>query len=197
MQLMIVAGSHAAQSQSARVAQFLKARAIELELCQPDAVQVQDLGRDPLPFWDASQRGAPVPHEAFLQQSTALILISPDWHGMATPAIKNWFYHLPPGALEHKPVLLCGVSAGDGGAYPVMDMRSYSFKNFRPCYLPEQLIIRKVREEFLDEAGEPAARSLTFERADYCLRLLDTYARGFEGIRRQLPERAAAFAFGV
>ena len=197
MQLMIVTGSHAEQSQSARVAHFLKRRAIELNLCAADDVLVQDLGSDPLPFWNSAQRGSPTPHEAFLTASTALILISPDWHGMATPAIKNWFYHLPAQALEHKPVLLCGVSAGDGGAYPVMDMRAYSFKNFRPCYLPEQLIVRKVREEFLDEAGAPAERSLTLERADYCLRLLSAYAKGFEGIRKQLPERAAAFAYGV
>jgi len=105
-------------------------------------------------------------------------------------------HHLPAQALEHKPVLLCGVSAGDGGAYPVMDMRAYSFKNFRPCYLPEQLIVRKVREEFL-EVEESGVRSLTFERADYCLRLLQAYATGFETIRGQLPERAAAFAYGV
>ena len=195
MKLMIVAGSHAAQSQSARVAHFLKRRAIELGLCQPDAGLVQDLGSEPLPFWDSSQRGVQIPHQAFLQDSTALILISPDWHGMATPAIKNWFYHLPSRALEHKPVLLCGVSSGDGGTYPVMDMRAYSFKNFRPCYLPEQLIIRKVREECLED--EPRERSLTLERADYCLRLLEAYSTGFETIRRQLPERAAAFAYGV
>lgn len=197
MQLMIVAGSHAQQSQSARVAHFLKQRAIELELCAPEEVLVQDLGSDPLPFWDSSLRGVPVPHAEFLQQSTALILISPDWHGMATPAIKNWFYHLPAQALEHKPVLLCGVSAGDGGAYPVMDMRAYSFKNFRPCYLPEQLIIRKVREEFLDPTSTPPECTLTFERAEYCLRLLNSYAQGFEHIRMQLPERPAAFAYGV
>lgn len=195
MQLMIVAGSHAEQSQSARVANFLKRRAVELDLCAAGDVLVQDLGSEPLPFWNSAQRDAAIPHADFLKSCTALILISPDWHGMATPAIKNWFYHLPAQALEHKPVLLCGVSAGDGGAYPVMDMRSYSFKNFRPCYLPDQLIIRKVREEFPDNEG--AERSLTFERADYCLRLLHTYAQGFETIRRQLPERAEAFAFGV
>lgn len=196
MQLMIVAGSHAEQSQSARVAHFLKRRAVELNLCNAADVLVQDLGSEPLPFWNSAQRGAPVPHADFLMSCTAVILISPDWHGMATPAIKNWFYHLPAQALEHKPVLLCGVSAGDGGAYPVMDMRAYSFKNFRPCYLPEQLIVRKVREEFL-EGEEGGVRSLTFERADYCLRLLQAYASGFETIRGQLPERAAAFAYGV
>jgi hypothetical protein len=194
MQLMIVAGSHAEQSQSARVAHFLERRAVELGLCAPEDAQVQDLGSEPLPFWNYAQKGAPIPHEDFLKSCSALILISPDWHGMATPAIKNWFYHLPAQALEHKPVLLCGVSAGDGGAYPVMDMRAYSFKNFRPCYLPDQLIIRKVREEFLDDGD---LRSLTAERADYCLRLLNAYAQGFETIRRQLPERADAFAFGV
>ena len=195
MQLMIVAGSHAEQSQSARTAEFLKRRAVELDLCDPQDVLIHDLGSDPLPFWNSSLRGTPVPHEAFLQACNALVLVSPDWHGMATPAIKNWFYHLPAQALEHKPVLLCGVSAGDGGLYPVMDLRNHSFKNFRPCYLPEQLIIRKVREQFLGEAT--AERSVTVERADYCLRLLSTYATGFDGIRRQLPERDAAFAYGM
>lgn len=197
MKLMIVAGSHTEQSQSARTANFLKRRSIELMLCAPTDVLVHDLGCDPLPFWTPSERGKQIPHEDFLQASTALILISPDWHGMATPAIKNWFYHLPAQALEHKPVLLCGVSAGDGGAYPVMDMRAYSFKNFRPCYLPEQLIIRKVREEFLDDAPSLAERSVSFQRADYCLRLLNTYASGFEDIRKQLPERSSTFAYGI
>jgi hypothetical protein len=197
MKLMIVAGSHAEQSQSARIAECLKRRAIELNLCLASEVQIHDLGSDPLPLWNASHRDAPSRHGEFLQACNALVLISPDWHGMATPAIKNWFYHLPPLALEHKPVLLCGVSAGDGGLYPVMDLRTHSFKNFRPCYLPEQLIIRKVREQFLGAPGAGAERSVTRDRADYCLRLLQTYASGFDSIRQRLPERDVAFSYGM
>src|SRR5690606_27365892 len=100
MKLMIVAGSHAEQSQSARTAHFLARRAVQLELCEPQDVRVQDLGSDPLPLWNSSHRGVTSAHEAFLLTCNALVLISPDWHGMATPAIKNWFYHLPPLALE-------------------------------------------------------------------------------------------------
>ena len=198
MRIHIVSGSQVSGSQSGRIARELKKRLMALGVCaQDNDCQIQDLGENPLPLWDKSVGSHSNSCAEFIQKSDALILISPDWHGMATPAIKNWFYFLPEQALEHKPVLLCGISAGQGGIYPVMDLRAHSFKNFRPCYIPEHLIFRQVRSQFIQDTELTSDQLMLKERADYCLLLLRAYAEGFQQIRRLLPERDSAFNYGM
>lgn len=197
MRVQIVAGSQIRGSQSARVAEVLRHRLLAMGLCGEDDVRVHDLASHPLPLWDNTQGSEILRDADFITRCDALILISPDWHGMATPALKNWFYFLPPMALDHKPVLLCGVSAGQGGLYPVMDLRAHSFKNFRPCYLPEHLLIRDVNNTLLEpDPSEPQQQSLSM-RTDYCLQLLNAYALGFLKVRACLPQRHKAFSFGM
>lgn len=197
MRAHIVAGSQVEGSQSARIAQVLSERLRTLGLCAEGDCRIQDLGSNPLPFWNKTAGSEVMPQADFIRRCDAVILISPDWHGMATPAIKNWFYYLPEHALEHKPVLLCGVSAGQGGLYPVMDLRAHSFKNFRPCYLPEQLLIRQAKAQFLQPDPVTDEQAMLLARTDYCLQLLKIYADGFQQIRRDLPERHPAFSYGM
>lgn len=197
MRIHIVSGSQLEGSQSARVAGVLKSRLLALEVCGQGDCQIQDLGTDPLPLWDKTAGSELMPQADFIRRADGLILISPDWHGMATPALKNWFYFLPDQAIEHKPVLLCGVSAGQGGLYPVMDLRAHSFKNFRPCYLPEHLLIRQVKSHFLHADPTTDEQAMLLARTDYCLLLLQAYAAGFQQIRRVLPERHPAFSYGM
>jgi len=62
------------------------------------------------------------------------------------------------------------------------------------CYLPEHLVIRDVRQQLPIEGD--IAQPLG-ERIDYCLQLLVAYADGLSHVRSRLPERSAAFAFGM
>jgi NAD(P)H-dependent FMN reductase len=62
-----------------------------------DRVDLFDIGEQPLPFWDPGvwkgedkwkEKWSPI--AACLQQADALVFITPEWSGMATPAIKNF-----------------------------------------------------------------------------------------------------------
>lgn len=190
-QILIVSGSHSPDSQSARLAGYLRQRLQALEIA--DEVTLHDLGSAPLPLW---QEGVPYPLAEQAADAEALILISPEWHGMATPALKNWFLYMDLAWLAHKPVLLCGVSGGAGGLYPVLELRSYSFKNFRPCYLPDHLIVRDVQAVLRSDEANPEATRCR-QRIDHTLQLLQAYISGFDHIRRALPEPVAAFRYGL
>ena len=109
MNIVLVAGSSQQASQSSKVAGFLAARLRALALCaQP---QVIDLGAAPLPLWPAEDvNGAWADHSAVLREADALVVLSPEWHGMACPALKNLFVHAGYRELGHKPALLVGVS---------------------------------------------------------------------------------------
>ncbi|HBB78938.1 MAG TPA: NADPH-dependent FMN reductase [Pseudomonas sp.] len=189
--VLIVSGSHSPDSQSARLADYLCERLQTLEIA--GEVALHDLGTTPLPLW---QEGAQYPFAEQAARADALILISPEWHGMATPALKNWFLYMDLQWLAHKPVLLCGVSGGAGGLYPVLELRSFSFKNFRPCYLPDHLVVRDVQSVVQpgDAMGEAA---VCRQRIDHTLQLLHAYLGGFEHIRRALPEPVATFRYGL
>lgn len=191
--IMIVAGSHSAESQSARFAEYLRERLAVLGICGSAAVRVHDLGCEPLPLW---QSGAGYPHADAVAQAEGIVLVSPEWHGMATPALKNWFLYMDLDWLAHKPVLLCGVSGGAGGLYPVLELRTFSFKNFRPNYLPDHLVIRDVQD--IVGSAEPSGEVVKMrERIDHTLLLLQAYIEGFACIRRALPKKVPAFQYGL
>ena len=65
---------------------------------------------------------------------------------MATPIAKNFFLICNKGELAHKPGLIVSISSGNGGAYPVSELRSSSYKNTHIMWIPEQIIIRNVEQ---------------------------------------------------
>ena len=71
---------------------------------------------------------------------------------MAPAAIKNFFLCVGMPELAHKPALACAVSAGEGGAYVIAELRMSSYKNNRVCWLPEHLIARSVKAICNDDA---------------------------------------------
>jgi hypothetical protein len=104
---------------------------------------------------------------------------------MAPAGLKNFFLMWGKGELAHKPALIITVSSGDGGSYPVAELRMSSYKNNRICFLPEQLIIRNVESVFNEGDKENSPREqIYFEnRLDYCLKQLLTYGEAFKQIR--------------
>ena len=188
MNIGIIVGSHRKDSQSSKVAGFLDAR---LRALGAD-VWTLDLGRDPLPLWDEELGSGEGQWEFLprlttkLQATDGYVIVSPEWHGMATSALKNFFLLCNVNSgLAHKPAMITTVSVADGGAYVVAELRTSSYKNNRLCYIPEQLVVRNVGQVFNSdlEANNAEAHDYFVERADYTLKLLMAYGEAFAGLR--------------
>lgn len=197
LNIALVAGSSHNNSQSGKVARFLRQRLIEQGHTTQDHSNIIDLGLAPLPLWPAEDNG---PWELYRQQlaaADAAIIIAPEWNGMACPAIKNFFIYASKAELAHKPGLLVGVSSGIGGAYPISELRASSYKNCRLCYLPEHLIVRQVEKVLnlaqpVDEADERI-----HARIDYTLDVLVRYAHALKPVRAAIGFDNPAFANGM
>ncbi len=189
MKFAIINGSHRHNSQSGKVAGFLERTLKEQGLC--DETWRYDLTGNPLPLWEEAiweadpeweARLAPI-REA-LSESDALVIVSPEWHGMVPAGLKNFFLMLSAREVGHKPALIVTVSNGPGGAYPVAELRMSSYKNNRLCYIPEQLIIRNVESVLNDDGdNDPEADPYYRERAVFALRILREYAEALRAVR--------------
>ncbi|WP_460372012.1 NADPH-dependent FMN reductase [Pseudomonas sp. Tul1A2] len=180
--IVLLSGSNRSNSQSIKVAHYLRDRLEALELC--DSSELIDLASSPLPLWpeEDTQKAWSV-QQSTLKKATALIVISPEWNGMACPALKNFFLYAGLSELGHKPALLVGVSAGLGGAYPIAELRASSYKNSRILYLPEQLIIRNVESMFNSECPSDENDMRIRARADWVLHVLCQYNDALRTIR--------------
>ncbi len=189
MKIGIVTGSHRKDSQSAKVGRFLSA---QLDARDGVATWVLDLGRSPLPLWDediwsqGSQWSAIPVLKTALDQSDGFVVIAPEWHGMVPAALKNFFLlWAATGELSHKPALPCAVSAGEGGAYVISELRMSSYKNNRLCWLPEQLIARDVKAICNEDStqNDTPNHDAFAERSRYALDLLLAYAAALRSVR--------------
>jgi hypothetical protein len=180
--IVLLSGSNRSNSQSVKVARYLRDRLEVLELCESN--ELIDLASSPLPLWpDEDTQEVWSVQQSFLKKATALIVISPEWNGMACPALKNFFLYAGLGELGHKPALLVGVSAGLGGAYPITELRASSYKNSRILYLPEQLIIRNVESMLNGEYPSDDNDIRIRARADWALHMLSQYDEALSAIR--------------
>ncbi|MFY1021749.1 NADPH-dependent FMN reductase [Ectopseudomonas khazarica] len=197
LNIALVAGSSRNNSQSGKVARAMRQRLIELGHTSHESSSVIDLGLAPLPLWPAEDTG---PWDLYRQQlaaADALVIIAPEWNGMACPAIKNFFIYASKAELAHKPGLLVGVSSGIGGAYPIAELRASSYKNCRLCYLPEHLIVRQVEKvlngpQAVDETDERIRG-----RIDYALDVLVRYGHALQPVREAISFDDPAFANGM
>ncbi|WP_242208321.1 MULTISPECIES: NAD(P)H-dependent oxidoreductase [unclassified Pseudomonas] len=180
--IVLLSGSNRFNSQSIKVAHYLRERLEALELC--DSSELIDLASSPLPLWpeEDTQKAWSV-QQSILKKATALIVISPEWNGMACPALKNFFLYAGLSELGHKPALLVGVSAGLGGAYPITELRASSYKNSRILYLPEQLIIRSVESVLNSKCPSDENDVRIRARADWALDVLCQYDDALRTIR--------------
>jgi len=185
----VIIGSHRKDSQSAKLGRYLT----EVLSTRDDVrTWTLDLGKTPLPLWDEDlwNEGAQwstIPElKAQLDACDGFVVISPEWHGMVPAALKNFFLlWAATGELSHKPALPCAVSAGEGGAYVIAELRMSSYKNNRLCWIPEQLIARQVTSICNDDEEQNNADLHTpfAERSRYALDLLIAYAGALSPIR--------------
>lgn len=198
MKIAVVAGSQQAQSQSVRVARpisnTLHTLGCTTYLC--------DLGERRLPLWDPQEKDSPAwqalwaPIERELTACDGLVVISPEWGGMVPAALKNFFLCCGR-ELAHKPALIVAVSAGQGGSYPVAELRMSSYKNTRVCFIPEHVIVRDAHNVM--NGPEPASEADRKIRArmDYALKLLVEYAGALRAVRASGVVESARYPFGM
>lgn len=197
LNVAIVAGSSRSNSQTSKVARFIRQTLINQHQLSADQVSVIDLGSYPLPLWPAEDEGPWGMFEKQLAKADAVVILAPEWHGMACPAIKNFFLYATKAQLAHKPALLGGISSGIGGAYPISELRASSYKNCRLCYIPEHLIVRKVEQVM--NMPEPVSEddSRIRARMAYSLDILLRYAHALKPLRDEIDMSNPDFANGM
>ena len=179
MNISIISASHRKNSQSNRVALILK------KLIQEKFKNIKifnfDLFKLNLPMWSEEEieENRKIFFNEFsskLLKSDGFIFVIPEYGGMATPISKNFFLHCNKGELSHKPALVVSISSGNGGSYPISELRSSSYKNRHILWIPENIIIRNV-EHFDPENHGSLIPEWLDKRIDYVLNLLIEYSR--------------------
>ncbi len=202
MKITIISGSHRRQAQSLKVVEFIRGQLVEKGV----EAEVLSLSGNPLPLWDEAVweddpawRQRLAPWRERLTASDALVVISPEWHGQAPAGLKNFFLLFGKDELGHKPALIVAVSSGDGGAYPVAELRMSSYKNNRLCYIPEQVIVRHVEQVLNPAAEDNDERSDAFYRAriGWALDILRQYAVALKGVRESGVTESDRFRNGM
>jgi NAD(P)H-dependent FMN reductase len=188
MKIGIISGSHRNPSQSGKVALYMRQQLMKGGVDS----WLFSLADNPLPLWDQSiwendedwsKLLNPLKNE--LSDCDGFIVITPEWHGSVPAGLKNFFLMFSRFELGHKPAMIVAVSSGDGGAYPVAELRMSSYKNNRICYIPEQLILRNVEKILNDNTADNDASSDAYfrERIDWALGVLMGYSKALKTMR--------------
>ena len=193
MKISIISASHRKASQSERVANIISSR---VKSAKPSANLFNlDLSESNLPLWSPDKKnGSGIWGKTWknisneLNDSDGFIFVVPEYGGMATPQSKNFFLLCGEGELAHKPGLIVSVSSGNGGAYPVADLRSFSYKNTHIMWIPENIIIRNVEEYNPGEHGSSIPEWLD-NRIDYTLELLLAYSLNMQSLRKLINRK--------
>jgi NAD(P)H-dependent FMN reductase len=204
MHITIVVGSHRQISNSSKVGSLVS----ELLLTQnPDLViSTIDLGKNPLPMWDEKVwKDDPTwneilkPHREILNTTDGLVIISPEYSGMASPALKNFFLFWGGETLAHKPAIIIGVTENPhNGTYPIAELRMSSYKNTRLLYIPDHVIVRKVDDlpNSLDEVKEKD-QLRTISRIDHGTKILMAYSKALQPMRATTDFEFETFTYGM
>ena len=188
MKISIIAASHRTNSQSKRIADLLKNNLFKIKTDLD--LYTLDLASVRLPFWSPDKKnGKGIWGKTWktisdnLNKSDGFIFVVPEYGGMATPAAKNIFLLSGNGEFAHKPGLIVAISSGNGGAYPIAELRSSSYKNTHIMWIPENIIIRNVEEFNTGHHGNNIPEWLD-ERIAYVLKLILVYAENMRPIRQ-------------
>ena len=203
MKISIINGSHRENSQSLKVAKYIHG-VIDGGISEQS--WLCNLAGNPLPLWDQGVwDGDPkwqkllAPIKEQLASSDAFVVITPEWHGQVPAGLKNFFLLFGKNELGHKPALIVSVSAGEGGAYPVAELRMSSYKNSRLCYIPEHVIIRHVEKVLNDDDQDNDTRSDPYirERLQWALNMLKQYGIALKQVRASGATETDKFKNGM
>lgn len=186
MKVSIIVGSHRHESQSARVGHFAEAELKKLGV----ETYVFSLADNPLPLWDEgvwqgteqwSKIWSPISKQ--LKESSAIVVVAPEWSGMVPAGLKNFFLLCSSAEIGHKAGLLIGVSSEVGGSYPIAELRMSSYKNTRLCYIPDHVIVRSVEKMLIGDTPADSHDEQVRARITYCLKLLKEYGKALDSVR--------------
>ena len=199
MNLVIISASQRTQSQSAKVAEYLADNSGQFS-----AVRHIELCKQRVPMWDGEEMSKQQDDSDWLainvqlQAMDALILITPEWGGTASPLLKNLLMMAQATDIGHKPVLLVSVVNGISGAYPIAELRMNAFSNNKLVAIPDHLIIRNV-EEILNTVNAEDSLEASLEdsaitrrdksirhRIGYSLHTLFYYSQAMKTLRDSL-----------
>ena len=188
MKISIISASHRINSQSKRISDLLHNNLLSIK--SGLEISSLDLADSSLPLWSPDKKnGKGIWGEEWnlisndLNKSEGFILVVPEYGGMATPAAKNIFLLCDKGEFSHKPGLIVSISSGNGGAYPIAELRSSSYKNTHIMWIPENIIIRNV-EQFNPGANGDNIPEWLDNRIDYVLKLFLAYASNMKPLRQ-------------
>ncbi|MGB0895623.1 MAG: NADPH-dependent FMN reductase [Parashewanella sp.] len=183
MNLLIISSSQRKQSQSKKVALYLQQQASEFK-----NVTTIDLCDFDIPLWDGENKGSDWKHiSKSLMQADAILLITPEWNGTASPLLKNFLLMCSHEETAYKPVLLVSVSSGIGGSYPIAELKMNAFKNNKMTPTPDHLIIRFVENMLNSEVNDEHDKNLR-SRIRYSLHTLSLYATSLYQVRAHLRD---------
>lgn len=195
MKLTIIAGSTRNQSASLNVANHLQQLLAEID--PQTEGQILSLAETKLPMWDEETDVSQFSDtKSLLSDADGFVFVVPEWHGMVPPAVKNLFF-LFNGVFRHKPAYLVSVSSGTGGRYPLVEMRSSTYKNSFINYIPVNTVIDRVNSVINEKGEYIAEKAFVKNRLDEGLRLLLTYSSAFQQIRQSDIVQEKRFPNGV
>ena len=190
MKISLISTSHRKKSQSQRISNILK----EIILRNHNRIDCYslDMHESEIPLWTSNRKEnlkfwekdfKNISNE--LENSDGFIIIVPEYGGMATPNSKNFFLVFNNGELFHKPGLLVSISSGNGGAYPISELRSSSYKNSHIMWIPENIIIRNVEQFSPGNHGELIPEWID-NRINYACNLLINYSECLKPIQQKI-----------
>lgn len=200
MKVAVIAGSHRAEAESARVGRFVEKTLEGIGV----STYFLSLSNNPLPLWDEGVWGGDErwkslwsPISAELKGCDAVVVISPEWGGMVPAGLKNFFLLCGSGELAHKPGMIIAVSSGIGGSYPVNELRISSYKNTRLCYIPDHVIVRNVGSMLKGDTPSDEHDKSLRERLTYSLKVLVEYGKGLKSVRESGVLNYERFPYGM
>jgi NAD(P)H-dependent FMN reductase len=180
LKIVIISGSNRRNSQSIRISNILFQKLSFLNI----NVSLVNLEKENFPFWQDDYDNLVSPHKKAFEKTSLLlkdaegfIFVVPEWGGMVPSQVKNIFLLSSNNELAHKPGLIVSLSESMGGAYPIAELRSFSYKNTKICWIPEHVIIRKVKEFF------PDTDERLDSRLDYSCKMLVEYSKALKPVR--------------
>ena len=198
---VVISGSTRKNSESSKVSRFVVNSLKQAD--QGQEVDLVDLSTANIPNWSEDFWGDEPPSLEWtavsnqLKQCQAVVLVAPEWNGMVPPALMNIFLLASKDELAHKPGLIVTVSSGEGGTYPVAQLRNFGTKNTRLVYIPDHLIVRDVCNVFNEEQAASDQDKYLRERLFYSTRMLKVYADAFVSIRESGIYDRTSFPYGM
>ena len=190
MKISIISTSQRENSQTSRIAKIIENFIVEID--SDLIISRIDMFDLRIPLWTSEKERNKIFWEkrwnqisSDLKSSDGFIYVVPEYGGMATPNSKNFFLLCNKGELSHKPGLLISISSGNGGSYPISELRSSSYKNSHILWIPENIIIRNVEQYNPGNHGNEITTWLD-KRIDYCLNLLLGYSKYLVPVQKHI-----------